>query len=303
MVLWLEQRQFKSQGSRYDYALLIKNQIAPFAIAKLWIEEILPMDVEAWKTELMAWYRARYPQGGEVTGSRRFNMALYRLRTAMNWAVINQKMTSNPALLVGPVSYKKKRIDPFTEQEVERIYAACKKGYELALIMLLIETGMRPSEALGLKREVIDFEAGKIHVELGRTVHGLSPELKTPQSDRYIDISDRLYPVLKAHLASNIGGDFIFRNDFGNPVVWPQFVRQRWPRVLRHAKLTYRNPYQCRHTFAVPLIEADENPRYIAEQMGHANLHSLFTVYSRWFKNPQRRADRQPTRHLTLVPK
>ncbi len=66
------------------------------------------------------------------------------------------------------------------------------------------------------------------------------------------------------------------------------FLRRNWKRVLASAGVRERPLYQCRHTFAVLLIEQGENVRYIAEQMGHANLQPLTERYAGWSRKPQR---------------
>jgi integrase len=57
---------------------------------------------------------------------------------------------------------------------------------------------------------------------------------------------------------------------------------QYWDRCLRRAKIRYRVPYQCRHTYATQALMLGASPLYVSAQLGHANTQMLHRVYSKW---------------------
>lgn len=65
------------------------------------------------------------------------------------------------------------------------------------------------------------------------------------------------------------------------------FRRRNWKRILRAAGVRPRNIYQCRHTFAVLMIERGESPLYVADQLGHVDLTMVNKTYARWSRKPQ----------------
>jgi len=63
-------------------------------------------------------------------------------------------------------------------------------------------------------------------------------------------------------------------------------VRDRiWKPLLERLGLTYRRPYQTRHTAATLWLAAGEAPEWIARQMGHSTTKMLFEIYSRFVPN------------------
>ncbi len=53
--------------------------------------------------------------------------------------------------------------------------------------------------------------------------------------------------------------------------------------ALRRAGLTDRPLYNLRHTFAVFMLEAGENPGWVARQMRHTSAEMLWRRYARWW--------------------
>ncbi len=54
---------------------------------------------------------------------------------------------------------------PYTLAELRRLVAACKTPRNRAIVLLLVATGMRLGELVGLRAEHIDWEAGLLRVE------------------------------------------------------------------------------------------------------------------------------------------
>lgn len=58
--------------------------------------------------------------------------------------------------------------------------------------------------------------------------------------------------------------------------------RKYWTPALARAKVTYRTPYETRHTFASMLLSRGEVPIWVASQMGHKDCSMLMKTYGRW---------------------
>jgi integrase len=61
-----------------------------------------------------------------------------------------------------------------------------------------------------------------------------------------------------------------------------------WYPTLKRAGLRPRDLYQTRHTFARLMLQAGEDPAWIARMMGHSNTRMLFERYAKWIKNRTR---------------
>jgi integrase len=81
----------------------------------------------------------------------------------------------------------------------------------------------------------------------------------------------------------------VFRTRNGQPIDNSNFVDRVWKPLLRHLGLTYRRPYNMRHTCATLWLAAGEAPEWIARQLGHTTTEMLFRTYSRYVPNLVRR--------------
>lgn len=64
--------------------------------------------------------------------------------------------------------------------------------------------------------------------------------------------------------------------------------------LCARAEIEYRNPYQVRHTFASGLLTAGENPWFVAEQLGHADVTMVFQTYGKFIAKDYQKPTRQP---------
>jgi site-specific recombinase XerD len=140
-----------------------------------------------------------------------------------------------------------------------------------ALIVTLWRTGLRISEALGLRLHDVDLERGTLRVR----------GTKTRTSDRTVGI-DRM---TAAHLRDwldvraeigipPVGHIFccISRHERGNPVK-PAQTRQKLHRLGEKANLSKRvHPHGLRHTFASELADEGVDIRIVSRALGHSNV-------------------------------
>src|SRR5277367_2343674 len=107
---WLEtNRAHLTDGTFYDYGLLIKKQIAGAALGAMTIDQINRRDIENWILQLQ--------ENG--AGPRRLNMALARLRTILRMAEDEGLIAQNPMRLVRSLREPRAAIDPFSTGETQ----------------------------------------------------------------------------------------------------------------------------------------------------------------------------------------
>ncbi|WP_279473935.1 tyrosine-type recombinase/integrase [Aeromonas caviae] len=82
-------------------------------------------------------------------------------------------------------------------------------------------------------------------------------------------------PVFSPKLTST------FEHNSGDWFTQSGFVTM-WVRVVERSGIRYRRLYQLRHTFASWNLTSHGNLAYIADQMGHADLEMLQSVYGKW---------------------
>jgi integrase len=204
------------------------------------------------------------------------------ISAASNWARGERSadgeylVSDNPVNRTRPVVAEEagEAIDPFTAEEIQRIVAAARDGWERRIIVVAFGSGLDPGENFGLKRSNLDFAGRKIQVRQRFTRYGAGG-LKNKRRRREVDISEPVYRALREQVAAT---------ELRSPWLWPvsitdsqphdpqRFSGRNWKGVLKRAGVKHRAFYQCRHSFATLLLRGGADWQYVADQMGHLRL-------------------------------
>jgi len=148
---------------------------------------------------------------------------------------------------------------PIVGDVLDRLIAAAETPVERALVLILADTGVRISEAIGLEWRDLDLAARTINVE--RQHDGRAPKWG---GTRYLALSDRLAAALAALDGPRDGRVLPFKIRHARTVL---------QRVARHAGITA--PVRChgmRHGFAVRLLETTHNDLLsVRDALGHGH--------------------------------
>jgi len=203
------------------------------------------------------------------TGPTGVNRDLSLLRLVLKQARRERYITQNP---LGDrdhfLNERKERLQarPFTLEEEQRLLLVAK-GYLRPLILLLLDTGLRPNaEALPLKWRDVDFERGMITVIASKTPAGL----------RTVPMTTRLKTELLRWKKLTGPSEFVFFYP-RNPAKHLLHVPKTWARALREAKVEKRRLYDCRSTFCSRMYAAGIQPVLIELLMGHAGSGLIHT--------------------------
>jgi integrase len=153
---------------------------------------------------------------------------------------------------------KKKPIDPFTSEEVETIKQAMKGNHYEGFFLFILNTGCRPSEAIGIRWKDVEFSNSRI-----RFAESLSRDQKNPGKrvrkttktgrTRFTPLSDNLRDFLQELLAKTgqdpKGEELIFTTTEGAHIDDRNFANREWQPLLKRLGIRYRSPYNLRHTF------------------------------------------------------
>lgn len=199
---------------------------------------------------------------------------------------------------IKPLRQKKPDIEPFTMDEINLILKTVRPDFRNYLAVRFW-TGLRTSEANGLRWERIDFENEMILVRETYVRGVLQESTKTYESARDIPM---LGPVKKALMEQRkrvpTDIEWVFCNKAGNPINNQNFTRRVWRPLLKSLNLKYRRPYQTRHTAATLMLASGEAPEWVARTLGHSTTEMLFRVYSRYVPNVTRKDGSAMTRLL-----
>lgn len=205
-----------------------------------------------------------------------------------------------------------------TPEQAKKFLEACVYNRWGILFELLLISGMRPSEALGLKWEDIDWKNNRIAVQrtLTRVKNNWQlKEPKTPQSRRTIPLPREVMNDLKEHRKQQseeklkakeyinydkdknkfkpekweeklkdpkvyVDYGLVFATETGRPLDLANINYQYFKPLLKNAGLPNIRLYDLRHTCATLLLLAGENPKVVSERLGHANITLTLDTYS-----------------------
>ena len=134
------------------------------------------------------------------------------------------------------------------------------------LLRVMLNAGLRLSEALNLRWPDVDLTTGRVHVKLGKggkdRVLWLGEEdLQALRTWRQRQAT--LTPEAPAHVFTTLDG---------KPVS-PRYVQAMVARYARRAGIEKRvHPHTLRHTFATDLLRDAGNVELVRRALGHANL-------------------------------
>ncbi|HUH82237.1 MAG TPA: site-specific integrase [Solirubrobacteraceae bacterium] len=180
--------------------------------------------------------------------------------------------------------------------EMERLIACADGEQYRCLLELLVTTGVRIGEALGLAVCDLDQPGSLIRVEYQLDRHGNRSQLKTAESRRTIDTPPELMARLVALLAERGAladpAALVFASRNGTGLV-RKVAREALKRAATRAKLAPPAPslHDLRHSHASMLIALDVPVVDVQRRLGHRKPDTTLRVYThQWKERDARRS-------------
>ena len=165
--------------------------------------------------------------------------------------------------------------------EAQAILDACAHLRDRLLFALLLDTGVRIGEALGLRHEDIDI-AGRT-VDVVPRVNDNRARAKGARP-RSVPASAALMRLYADYLNDEYGAwdsDYVFVNLWGRPHGHPLTYPAVYDLVtrLRHSTGTGFGPHWFRHTYATWLLRRGAGMESAKELLGHASITTTVDTY------------------------
>lgn len=155
------------------------------------------------------------------------------------------------------------------KQEIKALLKALPSARDRLIVGFLYSTGVRVSEAVGMKTQNLDFAQGT-----GRVVGGKG------KKDRIIILSRKWVSEAKKYLKRRKAKtDYLFSKKNGSPLTTDAVQRMIRIAAKEAGLAKHVTPHVMRHSFGTHLLEAGENIRKIQELLGHSNL-STTQIYT-----------------------
>lgn len=229
--------------------------------------------------------------------SRR-SLKLFRstLAQALDVAVRRRILGFNPARMaeLTPSAARTSSRRALSADEATMLWHALEGERLGNVFRLMLTTGLRPGEALGLCWDAIDLDAGLLHVRRAVRRDGgraeLVDEVKTSGSWRTITLPAPAVAVLRdqqrvvaelrraARVWALVDHELVFPTAHGTP--WdPANARDELTRICAEAEIGRVVPQELRHSCASILNDQGVPLELIADLLGHVDTTMLSRVY------------------------
>lgn len=237
--------------------------------------------------EDIRYYMAKRSKRDKVSNTTVAN-EMRNLSSFLQWLHAEEIIQKNPMLRVERIKQVKARKEAFTEEEVEQLRLAARGEREQMMLEVLLSTGCRVSEFVGIRLDEIEGE--KV------LVHGKG------QKDRYVYLNTKARIMLDRYLAErkddnpylNPAGKFgtitfkkgaTHKKSIRNQIDWwknPDNIRdghlgKETPaailkKIARKAGVEQANPHKFRRTCATLALRRGMPIEQVSRMLGHEQL-------------------------------
>jgi integrase len=299
VAAWLERWIVKAlaasdrkQATKDLYATIARKHLVP-TIGTMPLGRLRPSDVEA----LIVGRR----QAGLSASTVRTIYTV--LRAALDIAVRDGLLGRNPTAAVRRPGVDRKDAAYLTAEQAQTLLKAIRGDRLESLFRLMLATGLRRGEALGLHWADVDLDAGMLRVRwnLTRTSQGLQlGEPKTDRSRRTVPLPRSAVETLQAHRARQEDdrrsagrtwrdNGLVFTTEIGTPLE-PRNVLRRFEQLAQRAGLERVHLHTLRHSAASFLLAAGTHTKVVQEHLGHSSYAITADIYSHVGPTLQREA-------------
>jgi len=247
-----------------------------------WLGETRLKDLR--KGDIQAWLAALSESGlARQTVKNIWSALSSVLRTAVDWGYIKE----NPAhgVRLPPRQPKAAVFLPTPDQVVQILQQLREPSY--TLLLLLVGTGLRVGEAIGLRRDDIDMSRKSLTVR--RDIwHGHVNSPKYAASERVIPLG----PILAEHMQGRLdgAGSWVFAGNTGKPLDPRNLAKRQLHPVLDRLGIPRFSWHRLRKLHSTYLGDLSVSPRIMQAQLGHADAALTLNVYTQLIPESQRRA-------------
>jgi integrase len=238
------------------------------------------------------------------------------LHTALGQARKWKLIAYNPAVDATAPTVPFQQARGFTAAEIEQLLELARPDPEITtMVAVLLVTGMRRSELLGLALDAVDLDVGTVSIRRAVTeVRGKAVLREVPKSKsamRTLSIPPELITLLRAQKARVLeqallwGAEysrepmFLFPGLAGVPMR-PMAITERLRQLCRRAKITDVQPvHGWRHATGTLLVAGGTDVKTAQARLGHSTPVITLRLYTDVVDANDRAAGERLAQHLT----
>ena len=281
------------QTTQECYENRIYNHIIP-EIGKIPMNKLTQNDLQQFYARLKKGGRRRLTEFyGEGLSDRMVCSCYTTCRTALEKAVTEGLITTNPAIGCRLPPKKAKEMQVLTQDEIRRfLIQANEEGY-YEFFLLELTTGMRRGEILGLQWKDINFATGELHIRRQVVKKGAQTQItkpKTKSSIRTLILPSDMLDILAEH-KKTATCEWVFPSPVkeGEPRN-PDSIYGKFQKILKRAQCKKIRFHDLRHTFATMALENGMDIKTLSAMIGHISAETTLNIYSHITDTMQRQA-------------
>jgi len=292
MKEWVEIRKDDIQITTYDgYIHMINKHIYPyFNKLKITLSRLRAEDIQHYYNEKLL-----------ELSSNSVHKHHEVIHSALKYAVKKELVSRNVAdYIINIPKKERKQIKFYTGNEIDDLIKKVKNTSIETPIILLIWFGLRRSEVLGLKWDVVDFERGTLTIDNkvvrakvdGKIQSVSSKELKTVFSRRTFKLTESMIEYLRAikqkqkmnmkkygSLYNKEYVEYICVNEKGD-LIKPDYLSHTFQKIILKNGLKRITLHGLRHSTASYLLDKGFRMKELQEYLGHSNYQTTADIYS-----------------------
>lgn len=253
------------------------------------IDSIRPEDVQAWVNAMT----------GAPATRRRIHQVLSGILTL---AVNRHRIGINPAIGVTFPKSTSRRQEILSVPEVDAFVVAHPQGWQVWARFLAF-TGLRVSEAAGLRVRDVDLDRGRVVVREsvvvvnGRKIDQSHVKTATSQ-DRVVPLVPELRDLLRDHVAGKAPDDRVFTGPRGASVNRANYSRREFRTAAAAIGRQGMHPHDLRHTAVSLAIASGASVKVVQAIAGHKDASMTLNVYAHLFAGDLDVLSRRLEKHI-----
>ncbi len=313
VVAWLtDQKKNIKQHTLDGYENCIKGQLLDFEENKL-----SDIQVGALTTEkVKEYYNALTKKYARSTISKNYAILSQCIKYGNKKGVFKETIDLDEIVLPHEehVVKKKKKIQFLDEKDVQKLCEEAQRintpgfnwggkigeptyGNNAKLLIFLIFTGLRISEAIDLQWRDVDLDSDIKRIKISSTSVQLknrkenattkyitsSSSTKTQSGERFIPLNDKALEIIEYERKLNPKhkpNDYVFITKNGGKIQSRQNVNRTLKQmVVRSGCTTDCTPHELRHTFGSLLLKKGVDIKIVSELLGHKDISVTYNIY------------------------
>lgn len=270
------------------YTFTIEKHLIP-VLGSIQAQKLTQARVQAFYAEKLA----------DGLGPRSVQLCHLRLSQALKWAVRMGTLSRNVCDLVDPPTSSRPEHVIWTPDQAKTYLEHA--GVWEPLFHVLVITGLRKGEALGLRWQDIDVERSTLTIRQTVVTLNSRPTIqdspKTKAGRRSVQLDPDTLAILRRHRASQnehrlmLGPvwedhDLIFPNLYGRPLHTDNVTRVHYA-ILKASGVPKIRIHDMRHSCASWLLLAGQPVHTVSERLGHARPSITLDLYAHTLANSQ----------------